>query len=204
MGTKDLSTQEKLLKIGKEEFLAKGFKDASLREIVQKAGFTLGAFYGYYDSKEALFDDLVKEPATLLYDRYLQTQTEFAQRPTEEQVDSMDQAESQGLAEMIDILYDNFDAFKLVFFRSTGTKYENYVQQLIDIEVHHTQRFIRLLQAQGYPIDIDEELIHILSSALLTGMFEVIDHDMTKEKAARYVDQLRVFYSTGWQKLMGY
>lgn len=33
-------TQRKILEIGKQEFLKKGFKDASLRKIVTDAGFT--------------------------------------------------------------------------------------------------------------------------------------------------------------------
>ena len=41
-------TQIKILEIGKKEFLEKGFKDASLNKIVAEAGFTKGAFYGYY------------------------------------------------------------------------------------------------------------------------------------------------------------
>ena len=43
-----------------DEFLEKGFTDASLRQIVKNAGVTTGAFYGYYSSKEALFTALVE------------------------------------------------------------------------------------------------------------------------------------------------
>lgn len=46
------ATQQKILEVGKREFLAKGFKDASLRKIVAEAGFTKGAFYGYYPIKQ--------------------------------------------------------------------------------------------------------------------------------------------------------
>jgi AcrR family transcriptional regulator len=56
-------TQKKLLSAGKAEFLSKGFKSASLRKIAKDAGFTLGAFYGYYQSKEALFDALAAPAA---------------------------------------------------------------------------------------------------------------------------------------------
>lgn len=42
-----------------QEFLEKGFKSASLRNIVKTAGVTTGAFYGYYRSKEELFSALV-------------------------------------------------------------------------------------------------------------------------------------------------
>ena len=36
-------TQKRILEIGKKEFLEKGFKDASLNQIVAEAGFTKGA-----------------------------------------------------------------------------------------------------------------------------------------------------------------
>ena len=45
-----------------EEFLEKGFADASLRQIVKNAGVTTGAFYGYYSSKDALFTTCKKRP----------------------------------------------------------------------------------------------------------------------------------------------
>ena len=48
-------TQKKILEVGKREFLKKGFKDASLRKIVTEAGFTKGAFYGYYSDKVRLW-----------------------------------------------------------------------------------------------------------------------------------------------------
>ena len=63
-------TQRKILEVGKREFLAKGFKDASLRGIVKEAGFTQGAFYGYYPDKAALFDALVSEAADTLMEQF--------------------------------------------------------------------------------------------------------------------------------------
>lgn len=44
----DKTTLELILNAAKEEFLDNGFKSASLRNIVKKAGVTTGAFYGYF------------------------------------------------------------------------------------------------------------------------------------------------------------
>ena len=63
-------TQMKILEVGKKEFLEKGFKDASLNKIVAEAGFTKGAFYGYYPDKAALFEDLVGEAANGLLEQF--------------------------------------------------------------------------------------------------------------------------------------
>ena len=55
------TTLHLILSAAMQEFLEKGYKSASLRNIVKTAGVTTGAFYGYYDSKEDLFEALVGE-----------------------------------------------------------------------------------------------------------------------------------------------
>ncbi len=67
MNETETTTLDLILSAAMQEFLEKGFKSASLRNIVKKAGVTTGAFYGYYDSKEALFEALVGEQ----YDYFL-------------------------------------------------------------------------------------------------------------------------------------
>ena len=59
MTKESMTTLENIHKAAKEEFLEKGFKGASLRNIVKTAGMTTGAFYGYYGSKEELFSAIV-------------------------------------------------------------------------------------------------------------------------------------------------
>lgn len=61
MSGEENTTLGRILSAAKTEFLEKGFKSASLRNIVKDAGVTTGAFYGYFASKEELFDALVRE-----------------------------------------------------------------------------------------------------------------------------------------------
>mgnify|MGYP004537952555 FL=1 len=72
-----MTTLEKIHASAKREFLEKGFMGASLRNIVKSAGVTTGAFYGYYDSKEKLFDALVSEQYGHLMEMYVSTQNGF-------------------------------------------------------------------------------------------------------------------------------
>ena len=53
MSETEMTTLARIHAAAKEEFLQKGFQKASLRNIVKQAGVTTGAFYGYYESKEA-------------------------------------------------------------------------------------------------------------------------------------------------------
>ena len=85
MQEKEATTHQQILDAGKKEFLLKGYLSASLRNIVKEAGVTTGAFYGYYKSKEDLFDALVAEPYQVLMAKFTQAQNAFASLPPEEQ-----------------------------------------------------------------------------------------------------------------------
>lgn len=80
MSESECSTLETILAVASREFLQKGFQGASLRSIVKQAGVTTGAFYGYFKSKEELFDALVKEHDTYMLDLYQVTLENFHQR----------------------------------------------------------------------------------------------------------------------------
>lgn len=54
-------TMRKILDAAREEFGERGFSDSSIVGITQRAGVALGTFYTYFDSKEALFQALVRD-----------------------------------------------------------------------------------------------------------------------------------------------
>lgn len=193
-----------LLEAGKREFLEKGFQGASMRSIAASLGVTTGAIYGYYTDKEAMFDALVAEPAQELIERYRELQQNYADRPLEEQVNELPEIPDAEASWMLNHIYDHFDAFKLITCASAGTHYEHYLDTLAEIEDNSGRALVDKMRAAGYPIrEIDDELIHIMSTALFNGMFETVRHDMPREKAAQYMDSLRDFYSAGWFKILG-
>ena len=193
-----------LLEAGNREFLEKGFQGASLRNIAASLGVTTGAIYGYYTDKEAMFDALVSEPSQELVERYREVQKAFSARPLEEQVNNLPEVPEIEAAWMMAYIYDHFDAFKLITCAAAGTRYEHYLDTLAEIEDNAGRALIDRMREAGYPVpEIDDELIHIMSSALFNGMFETVRHDMPREKAMQYMNSLRDFYSAGWFKILG-
>ena len=89
MNEVEQTTLHLILSAAMQEFLEKGFKSASLRNIVKTAGVTTGALYGYYDSKEDLFEALVGKHYNFLLDCFRKAQKEFAEIPPEEQPDNL-------------------------------------------------------------------------------------------------------------------
>ena len=204
LSEKDQSTLENIHEAGKREFLAKGFRAASLRSIVKEAGVTTGAFYGYYKSKEELFDKLAGEQARVIQARYMQAHADFARLSPEQQRADMSSISYECMDWMVDYVYDNLDAFKLLICCSEGTKYENLIHEMVEIEVESTRCFIQNLRNLGQEVpEVDPQLEHILASGMLTAFFEMVVHDMTKSQAVNYVRELREFYTAGWGKIMG-
>ena len=66
MNHADPQTIKNINEAAMKEFIAHGYKNASLRSIAREAGVTTGAFYGYYKSKADVFDGIVREHADYL------------------------------------------------------------------------------------------------------------------------------------------
>lgn len=60
-GRKGVESRKRLLKAAANEFSVRGFHDAKVSEIVKKAGFTQPSFYLYFQSKEAIFAELITD-----------------------------------------------------------------------------------------------------------------------------------------------
>lgn len=204
LNSTEQSTQEAILLAGKEEFLKKGFLGASLRNIVKNAGVTTGAFYGYYASKEELFDALVGEQEAHFLNCFQSAQDDFAGLPPQKQPDNMGEISGVCIFELLDYMYAYPEEFRLLLCSSEGTKHAGFVHTLVEIEIDATNRFLQVLGALGHPIrTIDAQLEHMLVSGMFSAFFETIIHDMPKEQAVRYTKELQEFYTAGWKKIMG-
>ena len=197
------TTLENIQRAALTEFLDKGFLGASLRQIVKNAGVTTGAFYGYFSSKEALFNSIVEPHAVALMGRFMESQTTFADLPEVDQPAHMG-VESAAYAHwMVDYICSHSEPVKVLLTRAEGTGYENFIHNMVEIEVDATLHYMEVLRRLGRQVpELDRALCHIAASGMMNSIFEVVIHDMSREKALSYVDRLREFYTAGWKKWM--
>lgn len=204
MGEEQRTTLEMIHAAAKKEFLEKGFKSASLRNIVKMAGVTTGAFYGYYDSKEELFEALVGKQYETFMDCYRKAQQDFAGLSPQEQPDNMGEISGRCMQDMLHFAYENLDEFKLILCCSEGTRFAGMIDEMVEIERVGTHDYQAVLELLGRPSpQIDPRLEHILITGMFNAFFELIIHEMPLEQAERYLTELREFYTAGWMKIMG-
>ena len=165
-----------------KEFIANGYKNASLRSIAREAGVTTGAFYGYYKSKEVLFASIVDEHAQYLRKLF--------------SADSGESYEDFGKSRMTRLIvytFDNIDGVRLLVSGSEGTKYADFFHELTE------------LMAEGlkpYSKDLNLEFIHSLISGLFASYCELVVHDAGRCKAGNAMHTLWKFYEAGWDKIL--
>ena len=195
---------KEILKAAKEEFLTLGYTEASMRNIAKKANLTTGSLYYRFLDKAEMLDAVVGNEAEELLTMFKRIQNDFAKKEIENQVSEMGSYTENGLHVMIDYIYDHYDAFKIIICRSKGSKYEFYIDSLVDIEVENTYRFINELKEKNLKVrEPSEDLIHILCTSFFASIFEVVQHDMKREEALKYADEIYAFNAAGWSVLLG-
>lgn len=198
------TTLNRIFSAALQEFLEKGFQSASLRNIVKMAGVTTGAFYGYYKSKEELFEALVGEHYDFLLDCFCRVQKEFAEIPPEQQPSHLTSTSGEYMYEMLLYAYEHLNEFKLILCCSEGTRFSRLIDEMVEIETKGTHDYLEVLKRLGRPSPpIDARLEHILITGMFNTFFELIIHEMPLEEAKHYLQAMRTFYTAGWMKLMG-
>lgn len=203
MSDNDSNTLQNIMEEGKKEFLEKGFKGASVRNIVKQAGVTTGAFYFYYPDKEALFCALVSPAVNGLTELLLSALGCFNELPKETQQETVFDYSTDKFEDFIAYIYDHFDTFKLLITCAEGSSFSDFIHRLVKIDVEYSLKFLEnigndaLASGRATP-----ELLHIVSSAFYSGIFEIVVHDMTKEAADIHIAQLRRFFIGGWNTIL--
>lgn len=196
-------SHEKVKRAIREEFLEKGYDDASIRSIGARAGMTSAGLYRHYPDKEAMYSAMV-EPL-------IESIKAWTKRHTEKKYDMV-----EGGTKNEDLFGENFidlikevilprrDEFKLLMTRSSGTKYENFINDYVEENQKKFMEAIRHLKKRGYKtLDVSEEELHMLLSAYLTACFEPIIHDYDDKKIIKYLNTVQQFFMPGWLRIMG-
>lgn len=192
---------EKILACAKEEFLEKGYADASLRTIAQNAGVSTSTIYTRYSDKEGLFRFLVEPAANGLRELLGGFLGDFSSLSRQEQEYRHKEYSDKGFEEVIPYLYEHFPEFKLLLTGAPGTMSQDFLESLVELDVKCTRRFLEQIGSKALTEGrITDGFLHVVSSAFYSGIFEVVIHDMPMEDAEKYIHELRTFYGNGWKE----
>ena len=195
---------ERILACAKAEFLDKGYTDASLRVIAAAAGTSTNSIYVRFGDKEGLFSAIVEPVLSGMTERFLKIQEAFCRMDRDAQAAHMAAYADGGTAELVGYLYDHLDEFRLLLDASYGTRFHNFVDELVRIEVEYTYKY---MEATGYPAScagaMTQTLLHIVTTSRFESIFEVVRHGMSREEAMEYIGLLSRYHRAGFHAIFG-
>ena len=156
-----------------DEFLAKGFLNASMRNIAEKAQISTSNLYNYFESKEKLFysisDDVYTVINNLIRD-LMRKEKEIGRDHFFEQVNNL-------IAKPIrELIKNHRKQLLLIMEGSKGTKYENFKEELVIVIEKHFIEHLQVIDNTMTKDLADPFIFHILARNLLEGLLEIARH----------------------------
>ena len=137
-------------------------------------------------------------------ERFIWIQEKFHQMSAEEQAEIMPKYADGRTLELIDYMYAHLDEFRLLLDSSYGTRFHNFIDALVRIEVEYTYKH---MEAVGYPDQfgntVTQKLLHIVTTSRFESIFEIICHGMSREEASEYIELLSRYHRTGFLEIFG-
>ena len=186
MSVADRSIDPRIKESAKEEFLQKGFLDASLQEICKNAGVTTGALYKRFKGKEELFCALVESTVQDL-EEVVRQKSALPTTLTDEQLKKAWDMDREYMQWWFNYLYDRYDEMRLLLVYMSHTTYAYYKEA----------------QRRGLTkTDISEKEMHVMLSSFWTAICEPLIHGFSKQEAGRISDLMCGLFD--WYKMLGF
>lgn len=196
-------TIEKLKRSAKQEFLKYGFQRAGLRQICERAGVTTGAFYFYFDGKEAILKAIL-EP---LVQKYEAVQIQLLQQEMEQKSQQIAGGKCAAKQElqavdpdriMMEFILQYREEAIIIMEKAEGSCYENYHCQVEEAMVRTFQTYY----TSQLGIPPDEGLMRILARNRVAGIMEIIKENYDMEYSRYLSEKIGIHANGGTESLI--
>lgn len=200
MGVLNDEKYESILKASRSEFIAKGFKDASMRVIAKNANVSLSNIYNYFKNKDEIFLAIVQPAKNDIY-------TFIENQHNEENFDINHVSSFAYQHEMIDmyisLIFRYKEEIRLMLFHSEGSSISNFRDTLTDYMTQVNDNHMKIVK-RNYPHakDISVFFVHTLSSWMVTVVGEIVTHKLSRNKVREFFIEYFRFEIAGWRELI--
>lgn len=180
--------QNRIIKYAIEEFFQKDYRTANMRDIAQKAKIPTGLIYSYFKNKETLFDAIVR-PTYQSIKMLL-----AAEEPADNH--SVKNFFNEETDFLLTLLKDQIKQFIILVDKSSGTKYENAAEDIINFTQIHIQKHMSI-KLKGTNTQMDDVFFHILANSFIESIIEIARHYQGEDWARNMVRLLGIQYFYG-------
>lgn len=187
----------RLIESARHEFRDKGFAKASLRKITADAGLTTGAVYFFFGDKNGLLEGVVGDALKQLTETI---ESHFANDLEEDflayqQQDGDHDAFAQ---ELVNVIYDNFDEMAILLHGAAGSKYEHFVDGIINrmdtVYIAMAERYAAAIPGKR----VNRKMLHWLCHVQIGAFVHMIEHEPDKENAMHFIRPVMDLLVKAW------
>lgn len=191
-------TNAKIIRYMREEFLTFGYEKASLNRVSAKVNITTAGLYKHFKNKNDMFYFLVKDTLDAFQKLNESSRTQM------EIEDGYDPFSEDWSRFWVDFIFDHYEGVKLLICCSKGSAFDNFEEDLIRNEAEANKQYADILCASGrMKKKISDIQWHMLATAYVELVFEIVRHDMTKPEAMEHMQFVSELLFPGWKQLFG-
>ncbi|MCR5715680.1 MAG: TetR/AcrR family transcriptional regulator, partial [Lachnospiraceae bacterium] len=102
----------------------------------------------------------------------------------------------------LEFIFAHYDGLKLLICCSKGSAYESFEEQMIEYEEAGDKRYYEILKASGRNVkEISDLQWHMLATAYVHLIFEIVRHDMSREEAIKHMRFVSELLYPGWKDI---
>lgn len=187
----DPNARASLIAAARVEFVRKGIRGARIEDITAACGLSKGAFYLHFESKEALFREIMSaykaELDAMVAERLARMQRFFAEHgrldlrdvfTRSERYQRLVEVETEQDLRTLELLWAHRDVLDILVRGVQGTEFESFVWDMADREVERV--VTEYQQTLGGQCCVGEELVPELFGSLIVGTFVLLAKRMTR------------------------
>ena len=197
MALRDHSLDDKIVAAAKAEFLAHGFRGASLHKIADRAGITTGALYTRYKNKDALFCSLVEQAFARIATEFEPMARRYRQVQTSGDPAAILEVIKQEEKIYLDLLFEYYDECILFFCRSDGSSVQTMLDTMMAEKVRQTVEFLQSMAKT----ELNPDGIELIMLEQFRYYRLILEKGYTKERAVACMETVELFLEAGFKAL---
>ena len=197
MANRDHSLDDAIIRAAHSEFLACGFRKASLHKIAERAGVTTGAIYTRYKNKDALFVSLLQDFFGTMQQAFAPAAEEYKKARRSAQPEDILRAINAEERIYFRLLTGHYEDCTLFFCRSDGSSAEAMLNELMDRKTAQTVEFFRAVYSKAPNADA----IRLLIGSQFWYFRRLLDEHLEEARMFACLRALLDFFNAGWRQL---
>ena len=197
MANKNHLLDDGIIQAAYSDFLAYGFRKASLHKIAEKAGVTTGAIYTRYKNKDALFVSLLQDFFETMRVLFTPIAEEYENAQRSGQPEKILRAITDEEEVYFQLLTEHYDDCTLFFCRSDGSSVETMRNELMDQKANQTVEFFSNIYGKAPNADA----IRLLMGSQFGYFRQLLEQHMEEDRMLACLQSVFDFTNAGWQQL---